>query len=83
MPGDDFVLRPDLADGLVGYVGRLYRASGRCNGSFDSDVGYIDARCGRVLYIEDLVDWKRRVKYKRFSDEMRKIACGCLAIVED
>ena len=62
MPCHDLGLRPDLAGGIVGHVGKLHRATCRCDGGFDTGGGSLDAGCGFVLYLKDLVDRKRFLK---------------------
>ena len=58
----DLGLRPDLAGGIVGHVGELHRAPCRCVGGFDTSGSSLDAGCGFVLYLEDLVDRKSFLK---------------------
>ena len=57
MPYYDDCLGIYLASGVVGDVGKFYWCVSRCSGSFDSAIGNVDARCGVLLYVEDLVDW--------------------------
>ena len=61
MSHHDHCIRLYLVGGVVGDVGWFHRYAGRCNGSTHSAYGHADVGGSFVLYLEDLVDWKKCV----------------------